>query len=137
MSPRWRFCASPSPGVDAVVTPVCTGDLPADLTAGFLAGVGFTGAVGQVLQLPGTGDGPVRVLLGVGPRAGLDGAVVRTAAALLARAMTGHRSIAVHAPLPDLRPLVEGYLLGGYRFAGYRVRRAVRRGCARRVPARR
>ncbi|MHA6757529.1 leucyl aminopeptidase [Streptacidiphilus sp. PAMC 29251] len=103
-----------------MVTPVCSGELPGDLTAGFLAGAGFSGAVGQVLQLPGPPGGPTRVLLGVGPRQDLDRAAVRGAAAQLARAVTGHRRITLLAPLPDLRPLVEGYLLGGYRFTGYR-----------------
>jgi leucyl aminopeptidase len=136
MSVQWRLRAADAapcadtdgigpgtdPDIDAEVSAVCVGELPDDLSAGFLAGVGFTGTVGQVLQLPGAGAGPVRVLLGLGPRDELGAAAVRTAAALLARALTRHRRITLHAPLQDLRPLAEGYLLGGYRFAGHRSR---------------
>ena len=102
---------------EAVVRPVRAGEPPADLPAAYLAGTGFSGEVGQVLQLPGA---PVTVLLGVGPRGRPDRDAIRAAAAGLARATSAYRRLAVHPPSPDLRPLVEGYLLGGYRFTRYR-----------------
>ncbi|MGW6916933.1 leucyl aminopeptidase [Kitasatospora sp. NPDC054939] len=147
MAVEWRLRPGASPGggngvgadVEAVVRPVRAGEAPAGLSAAFLAGTGFRGEVGQVLHLPGT---PVTVLLGVGPRPHADRDAVRTAAAHLARAATGYRSLAVLPPEPgpgsgsgsgsDTGPgsdpagpldpglLVEGYLLGGYRFTRYR-----------------
>ncbi|MER8185169.1 leucyl aminopeptidase [Kitasatospora sp. NPDC094015] len=118
MSVEWRLRPEPGPGAEAVVLPVHSGDLPRSLSPAFLAGSGFTGAVGQSLQLPGD---PVTVLLGCGPRGDLDRAAVRGAAARLARAVAGYRHLALRPPSADLGPLVEGYLLGGYRFAGYRT----------------
>ncbi|MFB7908691.1 leucyl aminopeptidase [Kitasatospora sp. NPDC056076] len=117
MSVTWVLRPEPGPGAEAVVRPVRVGELPADLPAAFLTGTGFSGEVGEVLQLPGT---PVTVLLGVGPRDRTDRDAIRAAAAGLARAVGAYRRLAVHPPGPDLRPLVEGYLLGGYRFTRYR-----------------
>ncbi|MEV0192844.1 leucyl aminopeptidase [Kitasatospora purpeofusca] len=117
MSVTWSLGTGPGPGTEAVVRPVWAGEPPPDLSAAFLAGTGFGGEVGEVLQLPGT---PVTVLLGVGPRARVDRDAIRTAAACLARAVRAYRRLAVHPPGPDLRTLVEGYLLGGYRFTRYR-----------------
>ncbi|SDT83181.1 leucyl aminopeptidase [Streptomyces sp. TLI_053] len=121
MSVTWSLRPEPGPGTEAVVRPVWAGEPPPGLSTAFLAGTGFGGEVGQVLQLPGT---PVTVLLGVGPRAArTDGDAtrdaIRAAAAELARAVRAYRRLAVHPPGPDLRPLVEGYLLGGYRFTRY------------------
>ncbi|AUG75538.1 hypothetical protein CFP65_0578 [Kitasatospora sp. MMS16-BH015] len=125
MSAQWRLAPQQPADVDAVVVPVFAGELPADLTAAFLAGTGFTGALGQVLHLPGE---PVRVLWGCGPRAALDPTTTRTAAAHLARAVRDHRRLALHAPGPALRELAEGYLLGAYRYAGhFSTEEAVRR----------
>ncbi|MGW4892477.1 leucyl aminopeptidase [Kitasatospora sp. NPDC004240] len=129
MTVSWSVRAEPGTDVEAVVRPVREGEPPAGLSPAFLAGTGFDGRVGQVLQLPGT---PVTVLLGVGPRPPADGPedrdAVRTAAAALARAVTGYRTLAVHPPDDDhqavIGPLVEGYLLGGYRFTRYRSRPA-------------
>ncbi|MFE1250160.1 leucyl aminopeptidase [Streptomyces sp. NPDC058735] len=119
MSVEWRLCPEATDRPDAVVVPVWAGELPPYLPTAFLAATGFTGAVGDVLQLPGE---PVRVLLGFGRRADLDRAAIRTAAARVARAVASYRRLAVQTPGPDLRPLVEGYLLGGYQFARYRGR---------------
>ncbi|MBB4944704.1 leucyl aminopeptidase [Kitasatospora gansuensis] len=116
MSAEWRLTPRQSADVEALVTPVWSDDLPADLTPAFLTGSGFSGAPGQTLQLP---DDPVTVLLGCGPRAGYGRDTARAVGARLARAMTGYRRLAVRAPEAELRALVEGYLLGGYRFAGY------------------
>ncbi|MER7753799.1 leucyl aminopeptidase [Kitasatospora sp. NPDC097643] len=129
MTVRWALhpetdaeaVAGAEAAAEAVVRPVWAGEPPAELSAAFLAGTGFGGEVGQVLQLPGT---PVTVLLGCGPRAAQDRDAIRTAAAGLARAVSGYRRLAVHAPGADLRPLVEGYLLGGYQFSRYRSRAA-------------
>ncbi|MCX4690529.1 leucyl aminopeptidase [Kitasatospora purpeofusca] len=117
MSVTWSLRPGPGPGTEAVVRPVWAGEPPPDLSPVFLAGTGFGGGVGEVLQLPGT---PVTVLLGVGPRARMDRDAIRAAAAGLARAVRAYQRLAVHPPGPDLRTLVEGYLLGGYRFTRYR-----------------
>ncbi|WP_441247635.1 leucyl aminopeptidase [Kitasatospora sp. McL0602] len=116
MSAEWRLTPQRASDVDAVVVPVWAGELPAELSPAFLAGSGFSGAAGQTLHLPGD---PVTVLLGCGPRAAYGPDTARTAAARLARGVGGYRRLAVQAPDADLRPLVEGYLLGGYRFSGY------------------
>ncbi|TWF73425.1 leucyl aminopeptidase [Kitasatospora viridis] len=132
MTVRWELRAAPHPDTEAVVRPVWAGEpldgLPAALADGlspaYLAAAGFAGGLGQVLHLPGA---PATVLLGLGPRppAGAGpaaaAAAVRTAAAGLARAVRPYRHLAVHPPAAvPLRPLVEGYVLGGYRFVKYR-----------------
>ncbi|MER5638006.1 M17 family peptidase N-terminal domain-containing protein [Kitasatospora sp. NPDC002227] len=116
MSARWRLTPQQPTDVDSVVEPVFAGELPAELSPAFLAGSGFSGALGQVLHLPGE---PVRVLLGCGPRAAFDATATRTAAAHLARAVPNYRRLALHAPGPHLRHLAEGYLLGSYRYPGH------------------
>jgi len=120
MTVSWRLRPKPDPDLDAVVTGVYAGQLPDAVPAGFAAGTGFTGAVGDIAQLPGAPGEPVCVLLGLGPPEAADGAAIRRAAAGLARAASRYRRLAIEAPAVDLRPLVEGYLLGGYRFAGHR-----------------
>lgn len=120
MSVELRLCAQPSADVEAVVFPAYEGEAPPALPAAFLASQGFAGAPGDTVQLPGGPGEPVTVLLGLGRRERLERAAVRRAAARLARALTGYRTLAVHAPGPDLGALAEGYLLGGYRFAGHR-----------------
>jgi leucyl aminopeptidase len=135
MTVRWRLRPQASADVDAVVFPAYAGQLPGGRQGAFLASTGFTGAVGDVAQFPGAftagagpgsgsagagPGGPVTVLLGFGQGPVPDRAAIRTAAAGLARAVSGYRRLAITAPCPDLRPLAEGYLLGGYRFAGHR-----------------
>jgi len=120
MTTRWRLRHKPDSDLDAIVLPVCAGRLPDAVPAAFLAGIGFTGAVGDIAQLPGAPGEPVTVLLGLGAGAEPDAAALRSAAAMLARAASGYRRLGIEAPGTDLRPLVEGYLLGGYRFAGHR-----------------
>lgn len=122
---RWRLRRKPESGMDAAVLPVRSGRTPAHIPGTFLAGVGFTGAAGDVAQLPGAPGEPVTVLLGLGPAAEPDPAAVRTAAAMLARAASSYRRLSIEVPEHELSPsglaaLVEGYLLGGYRFAGHR-----------------
>ncbi|MCC9310312.1 leucyl aminopeptidase [Kitasatospora sp. RB6PN24] len=119
----WGLRREPADDVEAVVRPVWAGEPAQGLSAAYLSATGFAGEVGQVLQLPGD---PVTVLLGVGPReAGPAGsAAVRTAAAVLARAVRPYRRLAVQPPGDHLRQLVEGYLLGGYQFDRYRSSRS-------------
>ncbi|MBM7774882.1 leucyl aminopeptidase [Actinokineospora baliensis] len=83
--------------------------VPAD----FLAAVGFSGAVGQVVQIPG------RVLYGLGDSGGLDADAVRYAAGELARSVRGHRHLAAEVPAGFAGAFVEGFTLGGYRFTRY------------------
>ncbi|MER5866521.1 leucyl aminopeptidase [Kitasatospora sp. NPDC002040] len=116
MSVEWRLTPVQADDVEAVVVPAWSDALPAGLSPAFLAGSGFSGAPGQTLHLPGE---PVTVLLGCGPRGGYGRATARAAGARLARAVAGYGRLAVQAPAAELRPLVEGFLLGGYRFAGY------------------
>jgi leucyl aminopeptidase len=113
------------PDVDAVAVPVSSdGDLPADL--GYdrpaLARAGFTGAPGEALALPSAG-GPARVVVGVGPLAGLDLTTLRLVAAAFARAVPRDARLAAQVPaLPGVAAgdgaaaIVEGILLARYRF---------------------
>jgi leucyl aminopeptidase len=120
MTVTWRIRPEPEPDAEAVVIPAYAGQLPGDVPAAFLATTGFTGAAGDVAQLPGKPGEPVTVLLGFGPATGADRAAVRRAAASLARAASGYRRLAIVSPPGDLRSLAEGYLLGGYRFTRHR-----------------
>lgn len=138
MTVSWQVRPEPGGDVEAIVRPVYAGQagqagqLVDGLSDAFLSSAGFTGAVGNVLQVPGASGEPATVLLGLGPDAGdgqghgpgmdtgTGGGAIRTAAAHLARAVGGYRRLAICAPPAGVRPLVEGYLLGGYRFAGYR-----------------
>jgi len=94
---------------------------------------GFTAKVGQALAFRSPSGGPTRVLLGLGPRAGLDGERWRRAAAALVRAAGGGGSAVL--VLPDNAPgagvdemgvteiaaaAAEGAALAGYRFDGWR-----------------
>lgn len=123
----WQIRSEPGSDVDAVVWPAYAGEPPHQPgLAAFLAGTGFTGAVGDVAQLPGPAGEPVTVLLGFGPQRALSGAAIRSAAGQLARATARYgRFAVVPPPGPDagatvVRALVEGYLLGGYRFTRHR-----------------
>lgn len=93
----------------------------------FLAAQGFTGALGQVVAAPG-GSGGTALHVGLGPAAEVDAAVLRSAAAVAARAAGRARSLTVElaalaGDLPGdaaLRALAEGAALGAYRWTGYR-----------------
>ncbi|GAA1255984.1 leucyl aminopeptidase [Kitasatospora nipponensis] len=117
---EWRLRPKVDPEVDAVVLAERAVERPTAWSPGFLAGAGFHGALGQVLHLPGAPGEPATVLLGTGEQAQPDRGAVRTAAAELARAVSGYRRLAVQPPGPELAALVEGFLLGGYRFTRYR-----------------
>jgi leucyl aminopeptidase len=101
-------------------------DAPA---AAFLATSGFTGKVGQVVALPGEGDGPARVVVGLGPADIVDADVLRRAAAATARATGRYRRVALDLPAAAsdsvasaaaARAVAEGFLLAGYRFRRYK-----------------
>ncbi|HEU5474277.1 MAG TPA: leucyl aminopeptidase [Actinophytocola sp.] len=118
MTIEWRLAVAPPRDADAVALPAYAGE-PPDLAApAFLAGCGFHAAAGQILQLPGD---PPTVLVGLGPRDGLDQDAVRTAAAMLARSVRGYRRLAIRVPAPGwVRAVVEAFTLGGYRFTRYK-----------------
>ena len=62
---------------------VAAGGGRAPLDRGWLARQGFTGKVGQALAFRGPSGGPVRLLLGLGDRAGLNAERGRRASAAL------------------------------------------------------
>ena len=102
--------------------PVATsGDMPPRLGVGRTAmeAAGFTGAVGQVLVLPGTNT----IAVGIGDIAALEGGTVRDAAAAFANAASTQARLGFVLPVGDrLEPVdaaqaaVEGVLLGRYRY---------------------
>jgi leucyl aminopeptidase len=66
----WQVRPAPGGDVEAIVRPVyagLAGQVLGALSAAFLSGAGFTGAVGDVLAVPGAPGEPVTVLLGLGP----------------------------------------------------------------------
>ncbi len=88
---------------------------------------GFEGKLGQTLVLAG-GDGPVQVLVGVGPSREVTPDKVRRAAAAYARVVARHRSVVctiaagvggVEAP-EAVAAATEGIRLASYRFNEYR-----------------
>src|SRR5215213_1938239 len=87
----------PPDAVDAVAVPVATdGPVPRALpaTRALLATLGFTGELGQTVVLAG-GNGALHVATGIGSRADVGAAQMRTAAAAAARALKAPRSLAV------------------------------------------
>lgn len=88
---------------------------------------GFEGKLGQTLVLAG-GDGPVEVLVGLGPSREITPDKVRRAAAAYARVVARHRTVActmaagvgpVGAP-EAVAAVAEGIRLASYRFTDYR-----------------
>lgn len=81
--------------------------------------LGFDASVGSSLVLV-CADGPVTVLLGGGPRADADAAVLRDVASFLARAVPRHDNLAIVVPDTSVAPadvasaLVEGAALARY-----------------------
>lgn len=140
MATQWRALPELPADADAVVVPTFTDRLPGAAVASpvLLAGCGFTGQIGEVLQVPAVGPEPtdaepIRVLLGLGPSHAVDSAGIRGAAAALARATRQHRRLAITVPMAvpitadgvplpvQVRALVEGFSLGGYRFTRYKT----------------
>ncbi|MCG8920436.1 leucyl aminopeptidase [Actinokineospora sp. PR83] len=122
MSIEWDLVRRPPATAAAAVVGVFAGEGADAVTPEFLRAAGFDASVGQVLPIPGLGR--TEVLVGLGPRARVDGAVLRRAMAAVARAVTVP-SLAVTVPeeVPApvaVRAVVEGLLLGGYRFTRYR-----------------
>ena len=131
-----RLVDEPPADADIVCTPVFADRLaepPTDLAgfadvAGFVAACGFTAEPGETLAFPGVvagGSRQPRLVYGVGASDALDVAVLRRAAAGVARATRRHPHVSVH--LPALPPrytvgaAVEGFRLGGYPFPRYRA----------------
>ena len=112
-------------GVDAIGVPVATdGAVPRAIGLGraTLTSLGFDGKLGQTLVLP-QAAGPVVIAVGVGERAKVTAAVLRTAAAALARA--GQKRTTISTVLADAdgvnardaaQAVAEGVTLASYRF---------------------
>ena len=91
-----------------------------------LEAAGFGASRGQTLVLPRT-DGPTVIETGVGPRASLDSAAVRDAAAAFARAAGRHAQLVADLtglealdPADAGQAVVEGVLLARYRYRVFR-----------------
>ncbi len=104
--------------------PVSTdGDIPKELglDRAALAATGFQGKVGQTQSVP-RAKGPTLVAVGLGPRAELDAAKLRDAAAAFAKAAEAHERIAMSVPDSKLSPadaaqaIIEGAVLARYRY---------------------
>jgi leucyl aminopeptidase len=116
------------PDVDAVALGV-----PAERREGgevdwaFLAAQGFEGKRGDVRSVPGA-DGRTTFVVGLGPAAQIDAAVLRGAAGALARASTRVRSLAVVGMggndqldgAAAAQATVEGLVLGGYQYTAFK-----------------
>jgi leucyl aminopeptidase len=113
------------------VTADALDSLPGELevSAAYLMARGFKGRVGQTFAVPGAGDGPASLVVGLGPSGDLGPTQVRRAGGAIARAARRDRVIAVRLldaiAEPARRPaaaaaLAEGITLGCYRFATYK-----------------
>ncbi|MFI5293017.1 MAG: M17 family peptidase N-terminal domain-containing protein, partial [Candidatus Limnocylindrales bacterium] len=87
---------------------------------------GFSAARGQTLVLP-RADGPTIIETGLGPRAAIDMAAIRDAAAAFAMAAVRHEDLVVDLTGVDLvdgatagQAIVEGVLLARYRYLVFR-----------------
>jgi leucyl aminopeptidase len=96
-------------------------ELGADRAA--LAACGFTGGPGQCLALPGGGDQPVQVAVGVGEAGAVSANDLRDAAATCTRAVAHLRRFAFRLSGPAgvsvaaaAKAVVEGAILGRYHF---------------------
>ena len=126
--------SAPPRSVTAVDRPVAADeidDLPAELQR-TVELQGFEGKPGQTLVLPASGKGPVEVLVGIGPRADVTPAELRTAAAAFARAVAKHRAVAsfLAAEVDEERrrdaiaAVAEGACLASYRYRHYKTDKA-------------
>ena len=96
----------------------------------YLAKRGFEGKVGETMPVLGSGDGPVLIAVGVGPRDEVDEEVLRRAAGAFVRAAwqdpRGATTLLAAAP-PELdraraaQAVTEGAGLAGYRFSRYKA----------------
>ena len=93
--------------------------------AAVLDAIGFEGKADQVHLQPA--DGGLVGLVGAGPAAEADAAVVRRAGATLARSCSRHKRVAVRLPDDSAvdgaaarQALAEGVILGGYRYTAFK-----------------
>jgi leucyl aminopeptidase len=112
--------------VAAVVVPVVAGQAPDGVDAAFLAAQGFEGKKGEVRCLPGADGRPVYVV-GLGPEADVDAAVLRSVAGSLARAARREASLAIPLAAREqidaaasAQAVVEGLALGGYQYDDFK-----------------
>lgn len=115
---------SPPKGATSIGVPVpADGEVPRaiDLDREALKAAEFEGKVGQILIIP-RANAPTLVAFGVGPRAEIDSAKLRDAAAAFARAAASHEELAI--VMGDLgvsttsaaQALAEGSVLARYRY---------------------
>jgi leucyl aminopeptidase len=129
--PTVSLSASVPPSATAVDRPTTTNEvsrLPAAIKRAAKL-QGFEAKLGQTLVLAG-GEGPVEVLVGLGPRKEVTADKIRRAAAAYARAVARHRTVATNvvsaaeAAGVDTGEAVvaatEGLRLASYRFTDYR-----------------
>ncbi|MGV3758053.1 MAG: leucyl aminopeptidase [Actinomycetota bacterium] len=115
--------------VDAVAIGAVTGAaVGGDVDQGFLEAQGFEAKKGDVRAVPAA-DGRTTYVVGLGPAAELDAAVLRYAAGALARAAKRHTSLAVDllghlgadgTPAKGAQAIVEGLVLGGYQYTAFK-----------------
>jgi len=133
MSPISFTTGRDAAGTDALALPVFQGGAippgsPFELDAGFLAGCGFEGKVGQAQTLL-SDDGSIVVAVGVGPADAVDNEVVRSAAAAAVKA--AWRATSMSTTLLDALPsgadrgragqaLAEAVVLAAYKFGRYK-----------------
>ncbi len=138
MSPRFvvpTTATSPSQADMLVVGARTEDQLASDLevvgvSARFAEAAGFTGAVGQTLLVPASGDGAAdHLLVGLGAEAEVDTNRLRSAAGTAGRLVTRHAKVVVAlgekaadgtTPEAAARAVTEGWVLGAYRFDDHR-----------------
>ncbi len=111
--------------VRAVVVPVpAEGLADSGLDVDALGRLGFEAKADQVQSLAPAGDGPVLVVVGLGPSEGVTAAGVRRAAAVATRGSRRHAAVAIRldlvgdrlAPEAAAQAATEGVLLGAYEY---------------------
>jgi leucyl aminopeptidase len=130
MSLAFEIGRSVPRSADAVGVPVfIEGTVPRSLGLGRkeLSALGFDGKVGQTLVVPG--GTPIAIAVGVGDPGKVTPAVLRNAAAALARAADRRSSVAtaLTETAPNLaardaaQAVAEGFVLGSYRFVAHKT----------------
>lgn len=102
------------------------GDL--DVAPGWAEASGFTGGADQTLLAPG-GDGPDRLVVGLGDAGAVDANALRRAAGTAGRAATRHEHVAVALAeraadgvgAAAVEAVAEGWVLGAYRFVDHKT----------------
>jgi leucyl aminopeptidase len=125
-----RLVAETPPDADVLGVPAFTDALDDTPDPGFLAASGFTGKVGEAMALPGAGDGPALLVVGMGAADAVDAEALRRAAAAAARATRRYRRVALAlpaaaastlTPTETVRAVTEAFLLAQYRFIRYKT----------------